>query len=553
MRTRRRARPATPPGETPRAPAIVSRLAELLRQGRGEAATVARAAGVVDEQAASQLLAWLPRAPRTTPVPLLRLAWYVACAIRPVTTELNATHYEWAGSTLRSLFGAAKPIAETWAFFSGPSKPARIAGTGASSGMTMEELVAAAPQVLGPAGADPENRRQKYFFVKFLDPSDFPPFAYVGFDPVSVGRLRDSLERERGIPFPSPAAFEQAFKRVFADLLWEDRRTLPQLARLIRPQVRSRRQFERFKAAYKRWAITQASTDWGGRNALDLTPFVAQAQRKTAEACLRRQCEARRAIVSLMHRIDYEPGQAILIETPTLHAIAGLSLQVHPRAPGNFQPKDELWIYQELALPRGKTGWILVEPQRTFDRTESGADFFTPFAWEEAGAQGALGFRKSISRAYLNRFIALMDATPHPKRHFLRTAQPMAGPEAGARGRARWYRVVEEPGWPYFFVRELRFGGPGQSVTPLAHHSFIELHVTRGRVQVLLERRGVRPYSFIVGPARPVFLPATLPYDTIRYRAGGTADLFFFSRSPAPRSAPRPTPSSRPSRGLRRP
>lgn len=448
----------------------------------------------------------------------------------PVTTELNATHYEWAGSTLQKLLGAAKPIAETWAFFSGPSKPARIAGTGAGGGITMEELVAAAPQVLGPAGADPENRRQKYFFVKFLDPSDFPPFAYVGFDPVSVGRLRGSLERKRGIPFSGTAAFEQAFKRAFANLLWEDRRTLQQLVGLIRPQVRSRRQFERFKAAYKRWAIAQAKADWAGNLLFDLTSFVAPPQRPVAETNLRRQRDVRRQIVSLMHRIDYDVNQAILIETPTLHAIAGLSLQVHPKTPGNFHPKDELWMYKEVSLPSGKTGWILVEPQRTFDRTESGADFFTPFAWRGENNRGDLVFRKAIDREGLRAFVELMDATPHPRNSYVRATHPMPMREGLTHGQARWYRVVDEPGWPYFFVRELRFEGAGESTMRLAHQCFIELHVIQGEVRALLKTRRGETHPFTVTPAAPVFLPATLPYDTITYRATRPAHLCFFSR-----------------------
>jgi hypothetical protein len=33
-----------------------------------------------------------------------------------------------------------------------------------------------------------------------------------------------------------------------------------------------------------------------------------------------------------------------------------------------------------------------------------------------------------------------------------------------------------------------------------------------------------------VSPARPAFLPATLPYDTITYRASAPATLLFFTR-----------------------
>ena len=432
-------------------------------------------------------------------------------ASRPIRTEPNTTHYEWAGGTLQRLLGADRRVAETWAFFSGPTQPAQIADTGAGGGVTMAELVAAMPEVLGPAGGDPENHRQKYFFVKFLDPSDFPKFAYVGFDPEAVRRL--------GTPL----------KPHVAELLWRDRQAVESLAALIRPQVRSRATFERFKAAYKQWAIAQAEADWAGEAVMDLAPFVAPSQRPAADALLTRQLTARRGIVGLMHRIDFQEDQAILVETPTLHAIAGLSLQIHPKAAGNFHPKDELWIYRELLLPGGATGWILVEPQRTFDRTESGADFFTPFAWEETYG-GTLGFRKPITKAFLDAFVSLMDATPHPKAHYLRAAARMTVPRGTTLGAAQWSRLVEEPAWPYFLARELRFDGQGEAVTPLEHHSFIELHATRGEIEVTLSGR--QPdHRFAITPARPAFLPASLPYETIAYRARAAACLQFFTRS----------------------
>ena len=68
-----------------------------------------------------------------------------ALAARPITTEPNVTHYEWAGTTLKRLFRSTQAISETWALFSGPQQPARIAGGG---GMTMEELVTTRPDVL---------------------------------------------------------------------------------------------------------------------------------------------------------------------------------------------------------------------------------------------------------------------------------------------------------------------------------------------------------------------------------------------------------------------
>ena len=391
--------------------------------------------------------------------------------------------------------------------------------------MTMHDLVTKRPEVLGPAGTDPDNHNQKYFFVKFLDPSDFPAFAYVGFRPEAAAALRTPV----------------ALKAHVAELLWEDRQAVERLAELVRPRVDSQEAFAKFKAAYKRWAIAQAQADWRSNTSLDISPYVAASQQRFAAAALKRQQAARQAIVRLVHRIDFEEDQAILIETPTLHAIAGLSLQLHPRTPGNFYPKDELWIYKRVGLPAppvarrgagpgGSKGWLLVEPQRTFDKTESGGDFFTPFAWTGIGTAGRLGFRKPITRTSLHQFVSLMDATPHPKSHYVRTAAKMTVAGGTTTGRAHWYRLVEESAWPYFLVRELRFEGAGQSVTPLPHHSFIELHATQGEVKVSLGNSRRSRTTFTVGPTRPAFLPANLPDSTITYRATRPAHLQFFTR-----------------------
>ena len=434
-----------------------------------------------------------------------------ALAAQPITTEPNVTHYEWAGATLKRMFRSTQAISETWAFFSGPQQPARIAG---GRGMTMEELVTMRPDVLGPAGTDPDNHGQKYFFVKFLDPSDFPPFAYVGFRPEAVATMRTAA----------------ALKARVAELLWQDRQAVEQLAQLARPRIGSAEAFARFKAAYKRWAITQAPADWMSPIMMDLDPFIEPTHRAEAREALERQRHVRRTLMALMHRIEFTEDQAILVETPTLHAIAGLSLQVHPNTPGNFHPKDELWIYRHIPLPDGAEGWILVEPQRTFDRTESGADFFTPYAWEGNGASGRLGFRKPISQASLEGFVALLDVTPHPQDHYLRSAERMVDPDTSIEGQAQWFRLVEDERWPHFFVRELRFDGAGASTARLPHHSFIELHATQGEIDVLLTDQQGRTHQTAVSPTHPVFLPATLPYGTITYRARARARLQYFSR-----------------------
>ena len=427
------------------------------------------------------------------------------------------THYEWAGRTLQALLGSPQRVAETWAFFSGPQKPARIAGA-ADGQVTMEDLVTQAPEVLGPAGADPDNHRQKYFFVKFLDPSDFPPFAYVGFNP-------DGL-RDLGVR-------PDTLRHCVSTLLWEDRLTLESLAELLRPSLTSRAACERFTASYKRWAIEEAVADWAGRSNREwIGDFTTPALAARAQELLARLAHHRRRMVGLMHRIPFRPDQAILIESPTLHAIAGLSLQLHPNVPGNFHPKDELWIYKEIRCPDGSTGWILVEPQRTFDKTDSGADFFTPFVWDD---REGLRFRKAISPSGLEQFVRLMDATPRPASHYLRQAQPMPASKGSARGRARWYRVVEEPGWPHFLVHELRFDGPGEWAGPLTHESFTELHVTQGRVELTLAGRSGSHASCEVSPTQPVFLPASLPFDTITYRAAEPAQLLLVTRRTTPR------------------
>ena len=442
-----------------------------------------------------------------------RTAPYAALAAQPIATEPNVTHYEWAGATLQHLLGNLRPVAETWPFFSGPHKPAVIAGT--TPPITMEDLVRHAPEVLGPAGADLENGGQKYFFVKFLDPSDFPAFAYVGFQPDAVNRLGQSPDQ---------------FRAHVAGLLWQDREAVEALAGLFRPDVQTEERFQQLKTAYKQWSIAQAAADWQGPLTADALAACAPAGRETAAALtalLDRMQRVRRDITRLMHRIDFADDQAILIETPTLHAIAGLSLQIHPKVAGNFHPKDELWIYKTIDDARGRRiGWVLVEPQRTFDKTESGADFFTPFVWTD----GRLDFRKPITPAYLRSFVALMDAAPRPRAHYVRTARPMTTPDHVVDGGARWYRTVDEPAWPYFLVREVRFSGPGHTRLPLPHHSFQELHVTQGAVILTLTRRGSAPLERRITPAAPLFLPASLPYDTLRLAATAPAQLQYFMR-----------------------
>ncbi len=447
------------------------------------------------------------------PAPLSRTA-REALAHHPIRTTLNGTQYEWAGRTLQRLLGTRERYAEYWPFFSGLQRPAAIASPRVSKRLTLHDAVTRMPALLGPNGADPENGGQKYFFVKFLDPSDFPTFAYVGFRPDAPAVARRSPGQLRAW---------------FADLLWQDRQLVEALAARVRPRVRTRTGFERLKEAYKRWAIAETASDWaGGASRRPVAALAADDDRAAVERLLSTQQRLRRTLTSLLHRIDYRDGQAILIETPTLHAIAGLSLQIHPRAAGNFFPKDELWIYKDVRLPGGGRGWILVEPQRTFDKTESGADFFTPFAWDQR--RHTVGFRKAITRQYLAEFVTLMDATPRPRAHYARMATPVTPRATTTRGRAQWYRVVEEPGWPYFIVRELRFGGSGEATSPLAHHSFAELHATRGTIQVMLSAPDRPACRFSLSPSAPALLPATLPYDSITYRAATPASLFFFTR-----------------------
>jgi hypothetical protein len=449
-------------------------------------------------------------------------------ARQPITTQPNTTDYDWAGSSLQKLLGTASLVAETWPFFSGPSKPAVIAGTNAGdNAITMAQLTTLAPEVLGPAGADPEEQGQKYFFVKFLDPSDFPPFAYVGFNPDAVTALRRRLEDQRRMLFSSESQFLEIMRGYVADLMWQDRKAIEEFAALVRPAISTETVFRALKAAYKTWAIAGAKVDWAQTIPMPLEPFLGKEHLGAATALLVRQQTIRQELIQLLHRIDFEENQAILIESPTLHAIAGLSLQLHPRADGNYHPKDELWIYKQVADAKGQpAGWVLVEPQRTFDKTESGADFFTPFAWRD----GALGFRKTITKAYLSDFAAVMDINPYPRAHFIRTAQPIRTAEVKTTGSAEWFRLVEDPTWPYFLAWELRFSGPGEASGALAHHSFAELHCTRGRVEITLAGNSAAPCTIEVTPARPVFLPASLPYNTITYKAAGPAHLQFFTR-----------------------
>ena len=445
---------------------------------------------------------------------------------QPIRTQLNATEYEWAGPTLQQLLGTPKRVAEIWPFFSGEQQPAQLLHPGGAGEATLRELLAANPGILGPAGADPQHQHQKYFFVKFLDPSDFPPFAYVGFDPKRLQRLRDQLERQRAQPFETDDAWTHAFRGAFADLLWQDRQSLDAVRQLLLPHLKSPESFAQLKQRYKQWAIKQAQANWQEVVPIDWSAWLDPAQRAEAEAIVRRQQRIRREITLLMHRIDFRDDQALLIGSPTLHAIAGLSLQLHPNSAGQRFPKDEAWIYKSIENAQGaRIGWILVEPQRTFDVTESGADFFTPFAWTPDG----LGFRKPITRALLDRFVSLMDAEAKPAQHYQRTAQPMEVPGAKHAGAVQWYRTIEEASWPYFIVRELRFAAAGSTMTPLIRESFTELHATQGTVEGVL-RRGTTIHRFTITPAAPALLPATLPYDTIEYCTTAPAQLVLVTR-----------------------
>src|SRR6185436_2444817 len=105
-------------------------------------------------------------------------------------------------------------------------------------------------------------------------------------------------------------------------------------AGLVQRRVSSPEAFAGLKTAYKTWAIAQAAADWTGDELPVLDGLLEHAELPAARACLTDQQRARQSLTRLMHRIDFEDDQAILIETPTLHAIAGLSLQIHPKTPG---------------------------------------------------------------------------------------------------------------------------------------------------------------------------------------------------------------------------
>lgn len=516
---------------------LAETLSEQLRQGTDTATLLRQARRRLEGSSVDDFLEWLGSTPQSHSVQLVRLIQHLALTAKPIATDPNTTAYEWAGKTLQRLLETPAPVSETWPFFSGSQKPAKISNTatGSLSAITMEELVVLTPEFLGPQGVDTEHGNQKYFFVKFLDPSDFPPFAYVGFNPEAIGILRQQLEEEHRLRLDSDEAWRQALTRHVADLLWQDRQAVEALADLVRPRVGSSETFAQLKTAYKRWAMAQAEADWNDPPASDTLkafgPFLDEAGggMRMITSLLARTQQIRRRLIGLMHRINFAPDQAILVESPALHAIAGLSLQLHPKAPGNFHPKDEAWIYKPIACPDGTAGWMLVEPQRTFDQTESGADFFTPFAWTERG----LGFRKAITRASLDVFVSIMDARPRRREDCLRTVEPTEIPRSSTRGEVRWYRAIEEAAWPYFVVRELRFSGAGEAVTPLAHHSFIELHATHGTVEIILSRGDGQTHRFTVTPAHPALLPASLPYETIAYRASRPANVLFFTRPTA--------------------
>ena len=154
----------------------LKKVVALFQPGMDESALMAWLRAQADGKTAGALLETIASHEGPYPPTLVRALQCLACTARPIQTEFNGTHYEWAGTALQRLFKSSEPISEFWPFFSGSQKPAVIAGT-ALEGLgylTLEHLVSTMPEVLGPAGADPEHHQQKYFFVKFLDPSDFP-------------------------------------------------------------------------------------------------------------------------------------------------------------------------------------------------------------------------------------------------------------------------------------------------------------------------------------------------------------------------------------------
>jgi len=490
---------------------------------------------------------------------MARLLQYRILAEEPIQTDPHFSYYEWAGKTLQNMHGItdddlekegrAGPPAEKWAFFSDRvgMGPASISGTAVKVGdielgpITMRDLVKRVPQVLGADGVDPDNDRQKYFFVKQLDPSDFPEFALVGFNPATVSQLKGEMEEKMNRRF-TDAQFETEFRRYTADLYWEDRQHSEEVSRLVRSNLKTQADFQVFKAAYKSWAIDQAKKNWMGDEVFDVAPFVDSGSIPNLETILRKQTGVRREIVSYMHRIDYKDADAILIESPTVHGIAGLSIQSHPKHEDNFYPKDELWIHKPVYGDKGKRiGWVLIEPQRTFDKTDSSADFFTPFAWDDE--TNSLGFRKNITEDQLLAFVDQMDATPKPREHYIRRSSRNDSRGSPATIAGDWYDVVDEhETWPYFRVWQFQVSeeqpsDPAITAIPLEHNSFAEIHVTRGEFEVILKGIGVDKKSLTITPTQPLLLPASLPYDKILIKSKGPAELLYFTRRPTDQEA----------------
>ncbi|MCI0547090.1 MAG: hypothetical protein L0027_07375 [Candidatus Rokubacteria bacterium] len=504
--------------------------------GRGLArrdAAVRRALSrlAVDPSVAEEILGWLMREVRgrglalgwspARAVAAARLLQYAALAARPIETAPHFAYHEWGGWTIARLHRLPRPVAESWPFWSdrGGIGPAVIPGTEIAIGkshvlgpVTLRDLALRVPAVLGPAGVDPANAEQKYFFAKLIDPSDFPRFAYVGFRPDAVAALGAGAGRLR---------------QRFARLLWEERARLGALRDLVHDRVDSEAAFRELRAAYKSWAIAEAEVGWPGETGpAALYRFAARGRAAEIARITAAQSAIRREITGLLHRIDFADGEAILVPSPTVHGIAGLSGQLHPRA----FPKDEVWIYKEVADARGRhLGWGLVEPQRSFDRTESGFDFFTPFAW----TAGGVGFRKAITRPYLGRFVRMMDAVPRPRAAYVVAARPAAANRrAQAQGGAVWWDTVNDLArWPHFVARELRVGPAGGTAgIALDPASFSEVHVTGGEVELSLSPPGGSAIAFRLTARQPLLLPASLPARAVTLRASGRARVQWFTR-----------------------
>jgi hypothetical protein len=347
-------------------------------------------------------------------------------------------------------------------------------------------------------------------------------------------------------------------------------------------EVRTEKAFLRFREVWEAWCLSASDTSWegvGGSEDTALMGFRAdllagEARQEELQGTLAALRENRAGLIGSLNRIDLaaEAGRLLLVPAGTLHAIAGMSLQLHPPDPGRsllsdslrdavrLDPEGARSLAGDLAELRGEAwrgskeeAWIpipaggetlIVEVQQSSDSTLSVADFHTPFEWRDGG----MVFRKGrpaggIADDDLERSVEMADLEPRSVSRYRQVPSPLPAPP-GSTG-ARLEVLLDDPAvCPYFRVHRLTLRGsrrqPARWVSGRAPAAFLQLAATEGSAELRDgARRGPR-----IAPGAPVFLPGSCR-DPLSVEAREPTVLLIAEPPLGPATASAPGPGSR--------